>query len=321
MNIYLINPESGTIDMSENIRYFLARKKNYEYLVFDIQEDESEIDIIENMMNLFEDENIRFFVCGGSGTFSRAISALNEEDFKRVEVAYYPCGTLNDILKIFGSQAHYFYNMDNLIRGGFRYLDYIQSESKNSEKANFMIFSSIGYLATVENIANQLHFLANIGPKFVYLSAFYLALLVKYPINYHLVIDGTDYSGYYDSIYIGNGVCFGDCFRPFDNASPDDGKMEVMLVKRLPVRSVHKFIRCFRGSDEISEHFKNIRMLQAEEITIKRKDKRPISINVDGNCIKRNEWNLKVVNNSLRFVVPNGVEIDRVSKKRINPEG
>ncbi len=310
MNIYIINPEAGINDMSENIRYFLSRKKNYEYLVFDVQEDESEMDIIERMMNLFEDEMIRFYICGGSGTFTRALSSFDTEDLKRVEIAYFPCGTLNDMLKMFGDQGHFFYNMDNLIRGGHIYLDYVKNETDNrNDRSNFVQYSVFGYLSYVEFIASQLHFFANFNSHLTYMVAFHGALFFRYPVNYQITVDGTDYSGYYESIYIGNGVCFGEEFYPVKNASPNDGKMEVILIKRISGHTIYKFIDFLQGTDVMPEGLKGIRIMQAKSVKIRRKDKKMMSLNVDGNSIKRHEWNVKVVHEGFKFVVPNGVEL------------
>ncbi|HOO28895.1 MAG TPA: diacylglycerol kinase family protein, partial [Lachnospiraceae bacterium] len=208
IHIFIINPVAGLRDRSENIRQFLERKHDFSYLVFDTEKEGNETDIVKRMLRLFEDEKIRFYVCGGSGSFANAISGIEEKEFARVEMAHYPCGMTNDFIKNFGRSQNLFCNMDNLIRGEVLQVDYVKNiVPEGADPYHHVLFSTIGLTERVERFANRIKIVGSMNSGFLYLLSFMLTFLFNPTVEYTLEIDGEDCSGEYDMIYIGNSIC------------------------------------------------------------------------------------------------------------------
>lgn len=69
LHIFIINSFAGKGGFSEYIRTELEKKKNIEYLIFNSEYPGHEGALAAQLYELFENETIRFYACGGSGTF------------------------------------------------------------------------------------------------------------------------------------------------------------------------------------------------------------------------------------------------------------
>ncbi len=301
IHIFIINPTAGGRDRSENIRKFLARKEHFQYLVFDTDRPGQESELVKKMLTLFEGDAIRFYICGGSGTFSNAISAI--DDLSKVEIAHYPCGSTNDYLKIFGRSMKLFYNMDNLIRGEVMSMDYMKCTDVNA-----MLFASCGITARVEKVAHNQRLLMSTNFAFAYTLAFLLVFLWNPSIDYYVDIDGEDYSGEYGLIYIGNGHTMGGFYTPFPNTDPNDGQFEVLLLKKIPNIKLIRFIQYFQKG-MVDKLRKSCIITKGKKITIRRKDEKDILFNCDGEMVTRKQMQCEIIDHGINYIVPRGAQL------------
>lgn len=301
IHIFVINPVAGGRDRSENIRKFLQRKDNFQYLVFDTDEPGQERELVGKMLALFEDDVVRFFICGGSGTFFNALSAV--KDMSKVEFAMFPCGATNDFMKIFGRSRKHFYNMDNLIRGDVIPLDYLKMDQYNAT-----IFVSAGITARIENFVRHIKFLLPINFRVTYLIAFFATFLSNPSVSYQIDIDGEDYSGEYGMVYIGNGLVIGGFYSPFMDAVQNDGEMEILLLKKIPNIKLIHFLSLFQHG-ELDKFGDAAVTRKAKKITVTRKDEKDIMLNCDGDIIYQNKLQCEIVEKGMDFVVPRGAEL------------
>lgn len=301
IHIFIINPVAGGRDRSENIRKFLQRKDNFQYLVFDTDGPGQERELVEKMMILFEDDVVRFFICGGSGTFFNALSGI--KDMSNVEMAMFPCGATNDFLKIFGRSRKHFYNMDNLVRGNVIPLDYIKFDDHNAT-----IFISAGITARIERFVQHIKFLLPINFRVTYLIAFFATFLTNPSISYHIEIDGEDYSGDYGMVYIGNGLIMGGFYNPFTDAVQNDGEMEILLLKKISNIKLIHIMRVFQHG-ELDKIKDSIIIRKAKKITVNRKDDKDIMLNCDGDLVFQKKLQCESIECGMNFVVPRGAEL------------
>lgn len=98
-HIFFINPYAGRNAFAANLRKELSQFDGFEYLILNIGHKGEEAELMEMIQSYFEDEMIRIYCCGGSGTLQNILSCIN--DFSKFEVAFYPCGMTNDFLKVF----------------------------------------------------------------------------------------------------------------------------------------------------------------------------------------------------------------------------
>ena len=69
LQIFIINSFSGDETTTIGIREELEKIKDMEYLVFNSEYPGHEGEMARQMCNLFPEERIRFYACGGTGTF------------------------------------------------------------------------------------------------------------------------------------------------------------------------------------------------------------------------------------------------------------
>ena len=126
-HIFIINPVAGNKPQKENFYseiLDICRKNDIDPLVFISEYPGYEKEMTEKICALFPNEFLRFYSVGGSGTLVNIISGI--KDFTRTEVACYPTGLSNDILKSYGDTAGEFKSLENLINGRVDYLDVIR---------------------------------------------------------------------------------------------------------------------------------------------------------------------------------------------------
>ena len=306
-HIFIINPVAGLIDKTEQIRSELAKRDDIESIVFNTEDALHETKLMKEMLDIFDDEPVRICICGGSGTLSNAIDAVEIEDMEHVEIGFYPCGLTNDFLKNFGDHGRDFDNLNAIIDGKTKYVDFMRCIVDGDEENvnNNMLFVTVGVAANIERISRFLKFMGGFSPSIMYGICTFAALPFSPAVDYEIYIDGIDYSREYKLIYVGNSMCMGGGFVPI-KAGIDccDGFINVLLVKRIPPFASFKYLTEFMHGTIYEKHPEDVELVACKEISIKRKDKKPMSINADGEIYSDFSWNIKVVSGKMKFVVP-----------------
>ena len=105
-------------------------------------------------------------------------------------------------------------------------------------------------------------------------------------------------------ICICNGRYYGGGFNPVPEALPDDGLLDILIIKAVSVITVAKVIGDYKRGlyknhpDIISHH-------RATEITIR--TPKPSVINVDGEALWEQEATFSIAPHKLRYFYPTGV--------------
>ena len=115
--------------------------------------------------------------------------------------------------------------------------------------------------------------------------------------------------GCYDELCWGNGCVLGGSLCMPKGFVPNDGRGSYVFV---PSRGVPAFIRILinlirQNSSYIEKH---ARVGSGKKMTIMRRDRGPIVVNLDGEMITASgEWKVEMRPSSVRFVVPRGVKL------------
>ncbi len=118
--------------------------------------------------------------------------------------------------------------------------------------------------------------------------------------NYKISIDDVDYSGKYSLIHIANGPYHNGKVTGLKDATPDDGLLDVALIKAgafTPIFAINKYTGGKRP--------KNALFLQAKKISIQ-SDKQ-MWIQLDNEHIKDTSINMSVVPNAIQMVAVDGL--------------
>ena len=310
-HIFIINPCAGLVDKTEYVRAELKKRSDIEAIVFNTEEAGHETALMREMLEIFDDEEVRIYICGGSGTFSKALDALDVEELDHVEVAFFPCGLTNDFIKNFGYGALQFDDFNALIKGKCMHADYMRCVIDGDDKnvRNNVLFVTVGIMANIERVSRFIKFVGGISPAFMYGIGTALTLPFTPAVDYEVIIDGKDYSREYKLIYIGNGFCCGGGFIPIKyDVDCKDGILNVLLLKRIPPLNFIKYFKEFMNGELPDKRQNDAEVIRCKELYVRRKDSKAMCINADGEIYNDISWHVKVVNNRLKLVVPDGVK-------------
>ncbi len=298
-HIFIVNPAAGKKDVSayitEEINSVCAAH-DIEPLVFISEYAGYEQEMTEKICDLFPEDELRFYAVGGSGTLANIVTGIR--DYSTTEVACYPAGLTNDLLKSYGGSAELFRSIEALMDGkvdlldmidinGYRSLDFVSFGLGNTCFNDWLIFKMIS--------AVRSYFNYEIGVAY--------DILRNKCANYHIEIDGRDYSGEYGLVICFNGMCMGGRVMPLKDPRPNDGVMNILLAEKIPrmeqLVMLSDFIKGkLEGYGDVLE------IVKGKKVTVYREDKQPIVYNCDGGCIKAANAEIKLTKDKLRFVVP-----------------
>lgn len=301
-HIFIVNPYAGKLTFADDLRKKLAEIKGLNYFVFNTRCAGNETELVKEIQKIFENEKLRFYCCGGSGTMRNMLNGF--EDLSKAEVAFFPCGLTNDYLKIFGEDAKKFRDIEALIDGDVVEFDYIKT-NHGVALNTFSIGMDSAVMTKLEDYRALQVFGENVPYNLAILYAIFLQKLHVFEID----VDGKQFEGIGSELYWGNGSVMGGSLNFYPGVSPRDGEAKYRFIFD---RSGMRAIPVFKGLltadynylDKISE-FGNGR-----KIKLRRKDGGTFIMNQDGELSKPYDyWEAEIVPKGLHFVVPKGVQI------------
>lgn len=305
VNVFIVNPVAGTIDRTEIIQRELGYRSDIQYILFNTEEAGQERSLVKRILDIFDDEPVRVFICGGSGTLSNSIDAMEEQDFDHVEIGYYPCGTTNDFLKNFGKDRVLFEDINRVIEGEPHYIDFMRCTINGDRSGNELLFSSVGIPAKIEEFASGIKPIGVISPGILYTLGAVFSIPFSAPVNYEIDVDGVDYSGSYTVIYTGNSVCLGGGYFPIKkDIDCRDGYANIMLLKKTPMYKYFKYLFGFMHGTLPETNPDDIVLLRGKKVSVRRTDGKPMVLNSDGELYKADSYEMEIVPKKLKFIVP-----------------
>ena len=306
-HIFIVNPRAGKEkeNISVHVRSYVAEHPELEAIVFNTEYCGHETVLTQRLCHIFEDETIRLYVCGGSGTLCRAISGI--PNFTMVEVAFFPKGMTNDILKIFEGEEAPFSDLGALVNGTPMYLDLF-----DFGKGKALNFCATGYPAKVASDVNGLARWSIGGVKLPYYLSIISNTLRHFRSHYAMTADGRDVSGTEIMVNALNGVMIGGSFSPIHRVCPVNGKMKLLCVDAPSFLSILPNLKHFKRG-ELFKFGKNVRVLDCGELTLGMPENRKMYFTADGEVFDMsdsgNQATIRVMPTTLKFVVPSGVAL------------
>lgn len=311
LQVFIINSFSGDERKTEGIRDELEKiMGKMEYLVFNSEYPGHEGILASQVCDLFPKEQIRFYCCGGSGTFRNVLKGIPHKDMGRTEIAELPCGLTNDFLNLYGAERKKFSSIQSLIRGDKVDLDYIRTSLGPAHNT-----VSVGYDgATVKGMIQlkELPFFQGHNP---YLISIIMSIFTSRPVDLEIEADGEIFRGRFYEVAFGNGNLLGGTFHFGSKAVPNDGKIRMILTPKKGL--LHKMKALFfamTNNEEMEENYLVCRDIQ--KATVRSMDGRPIDINLDGEIETAAEVHMEVCENGLHFVEPSNLDRRKVVWKK-----
>ncbi len=303
IHVFIINSHAGKSKFSAGLRKYLSQNyPNLNYYIFHTRKALDERSLVKEILELFGNERIRIYCCGGSGTISNAIYGV--EDFSNIEFAFYPKGFTNDFLKCFGKDEAYFHDISNLIEGRVIQVDYIKTNHGNS-------LNSFSIGLDSEQLTKMDHFrdISVIGSNAPYIMGFIFAVFFSRPEELEITIDDTVINGRTSELFFGNGGVIGGKLWFDTKPSFNDGLGRIVVFNTLKPFTMIKTLLALSNKEKLKPELVRYDGY-AKKVSVKKSDGSSFIMNFDGELQNQQvEWNAEIIKQGLSFVLPKGVEL------------
>ncbi|MDR1870027.1 MAG: hypothetical protein LBQ82_08590 [Treponema sp.] len=245
---------------------------------------------------------IRVYAVGGEEILYDCINAAAH--FTDMQVASIPHGELNDFLSIFGEKnIEKFRDIPTIINAEALPTDLI------SWGVNFALNSCyIGLNSTLAARVQELKSSLNKGSFIIFskISNFFSSIFAAFDKEianqeFKILIDDVDYSGHYSLIHVANGPCYAGRKTGARDAVPNDGLLDVALIKSASaLKTMWSIKRYSKGKRPGNCH-----VVQAKKITIQ--SEKFMWIQLDNEYFQDTNINMSVVPNAVHMVAVEGL--------------
>lgn len=297
-HLFIVNPIAGGKDHTEDVRAkaesaFRGRAEGYELYVT-----RAPMDAAEKIAREAErGERMRVYACGGDGTFNECVCGAAQRP--NVAVCPFPTGTGNDFCRMFGEEKDLYRDLPALLDGREQPIDLIRCNGRWC--ANIC---SVGIDARIGVDVHKYSSLPLIGGA----GGYVVSLLVNVfkGINRPLSVRSGDFSaqGKHALVCACNGRYYGGGFNPSRDARPDDGLLDVFVIKSVSLPTLARLIGKYASgrADELPRYITHLRTdrldIGFEEESV---------INIDGEALYGRRAEIRLVPGALRLIVPRGM--------------
>jgi YegS/Rv2252/BmrU family lipid kinase len=303
----LVNPNAGTRkgykDWDE-IRMLLTEANIPHHYIFTKYKEHAISITTHNIKKGYR----KFIVVGGDGTLNEVINSIFLQKNVPTDeflVGMIPVGTGNDWCRMFKVPFKYKKAIEVIKQEKTFIQDIGKVTYFNGTKANsryFINVAGMGYDAVVAAKTNKDKAKGRGGPL-VYLKNLFISLLFYKHSNIEVFIDNQKEPHKCKAFSMGVGICIynGGGMKQLPNAIPDDGLLDMTLIKKLGKFTVVKEIsRLYDGS--FINHPK-VSTFTGKKIKITSNP--PISLEADGESLGHSPFVFEIIPRSLKVVVGN----------------
>lgn len=294
-HLFIVNPKAGGHDRTEEIRQqavsaFAAREDRFEVYTTTAPMDAAE----KIRAEAASGEELRVYSCGGDGTFNECVCGA--VGLENVAVCPFPTGTGNDFCRMFGAEKDCFRDLDALLDGWAHPIDVIDCNGRMSVN-----ICSVGIDARVGIDVHKYSRIPIIGGA----AGYVVSLLVNVfkGLTSQMRVRCGDYSaeGKHTLVCACNGRYYGGGFNPSADARPDDGVLDIYIVKGVGLLQAASLIGKYasgRGG-EVPEY---VTRLQGTELEVEL-DEEDV-VNIDGEGLYTTSIRMKLLPGALKLLVP-----------------
>ena len=237
------------------------------------------------------------YACGGDGTLNEVVNGAAGAD--NLAVTHFLGGSGNDFIKIF-HKPEAFEDLQALLDDPDEtMLDLIQvGEDYGVNIVSMGIDARIG---TQIQSLKRLPLLTGHG---AYNLSTVVNLLKGIHRHYRLEVEGETIDDRFTLMAVCNGRFYGGGYQPVPEAMPDDGKLELLLVKKVSILQVAGIIGKYKQG--LYRQFPDLfRRISTDRVVI-HCDKQEV-INLDGEARWGKDVEIKLSDHKLRFFYPRGL--------------
>ena len=299
-HLFIVNPVAGGGDKTDEVKAKVVSAF--------AQRPEEEIEIYVTKAPLDATEKIRaeaadgkalrVYACGGDGTFNECAAGV--AGLPNAAVCPFPTGTGNDFCRMFGAEKDLFRDLEALVEGTVRPIDAIDCNGRCSVN-----ICSVGIDARIGTNVHKYTDLPLVGGAAGYVVS--AAVEMFRGIARPMRISSGDFSGdgEYSLVCVCNGRYYGGGFNPSPDARPDDGELDMYIVKKVSLLQFSSLIGKY-AKGRAAELTKLVTHLKGREITIEFDGDEVI--NLDGEAYYTDRAVMRLLPHAVNLIVPKGMK-------------
>jgi diacylglycerol kinase family enzyme len=243
------------------------------------------------------DDVIRIYAIGGEEILYDCVNGAAH--FPNMQIAVMPYGETNDFLRIFGdNKEDEFRDIASLVQAGALPTDVIRWGVNYALNSCYIGMNPIisKKLKDLKSQINKVSFVL-----FSRITTFLSMIISSFDKQiaarkYKITIDDKDYSGSYSLIHVANGPYYAGRMSGAEHATPDDGLLDVTLIRAAhPLSTLFSLRRYSNGKKP-----KRGVYLQAKKISVQ--SDHNMWIQLDNEYIQDNSINLSLVPHAVQMV-------------------
>ena len=248
-------------------------------------------------------EQLRIYTAGGDGTFNEALTGVY--GFENAAVGCLPYGSGNDFLRTFGTKAE-FLDLDAQLAGGPVSIDLMQTSLGLSAT-----ICAAGLDAQVAYGIPKFRRIPLCGGEAAYALSIVEQLCGHIGRRVEYTIDGETLTMDCLMCAVCNGRTYGGGFCAAPEAQPDDGWLDVYIIRKVSRLTIAKLLGMYKNGG----HFRNGQLVRAAEpyfiyrrakqVSLRAVDGRgPIIATADGECVPKEQITVQVQPLAGRILLP-----------------
>ncbi len=298
-HLFIVNPIAGGKDKTEEVRGKVEAAFQKRGGEFEIYVTTAPLDATRKIQEeSAKGEHLRVYACGGDGTFNECVCGAALK--RNVAVCPFPTGTGNDFCHMFGEEKDLFRDLDALLDGSERSIDLLDCNGRYS--ANIC---SVGVDARIGTDVHKYSGIPLIGGATGYVVSAAVNMFKGIATKMDISCGDFHAEGKHTLVCACNGRFYGGGFNPSLEAMPDDGIMDVYIVKKVNLVQFAALIGKYsKGkADELTKFVTHIR--SSGEVVI-RCEKEDVA-QLDGEALRATEFRFRLVPKALNLIVPKGM--------------
>ena len=297
-HIFIINPAAGKAD--KTAEYTASIEKSCAGLDYEIRVSEYSGDCTRIAREYAKTgEEVRLYACGGDGTLNEVVAGAAGYDNAAVTV--YVGGSGNDFVKIFDDRDA-FRDLDRLLDAETAEFDLIDC---NADPA--INICCVGLDSRIGAEMARFKRLPGVSGSLAYILSTVVNLFKGISEHYIVDVDGERIDGEMTFICIANARYYGGGFYAVPDAEPDDGLLDILLVKKLHLWQIPGALAKYKAG-----HYKELghiaRHIRTDRITIRCDKDSPV--NLDGEIRMARNVQIRISDQKIRFFYPRGLKFE-----------
>ena len=296
-HLFIINPAAGSRDRTEDYTRQIREVCEKKNLSYRIAVSEAPGDCCRIAREAAQSgEEYRIYSCGGDGTLNEVVNGA--AGYSNVAVTMFAAGSGNDFAKMF-NETEPFRDLERLLDCEEATFDLIRCNDDFS-----LNICSVGLDARIGTDVSNYKRLPLLHGFRAYVASTLVNVIRGIHEHYVVEVNGERIDGNQTLICACNGRYYGGGFNPVPEAEPDDGLLEVLVVKKVSRLQVAAVIGKYKNGqyNELPHLIRHIRTKSLKIICDKE-----TPVNLDGELRMAQTVDIRLAEEKIRFFYPKGL--------------